>query len=101
MKELEDSYEKVEWLKEILAQLIVNPTAVPNYTLANGLVRYKGRLVVGDDTILKEKILKALHCSPIGGHSGICATYQKVKQLFFWPKQKTEVLKFVMTCVVC
>ena len=39
MKELEESYEKIELLKEILAQLVVNPIAVPNYTLVNGLMR--------------------------------------------------------------
>ena len=76
MIELAKSYEKTEWLKEIIAQLVVNPT---NYILVNGLIRYKGRLVVGDDTTLKDKILKALHCSLIGGYSGIRATYQKVK----------------------
>ena len=84
MKELEESYEQFEWLKEILAQLVVHPIVVLGYTLTNGLVRYKGQLVVGNDISLKDKILKALHCSPVGGHSRICATYQKVKQLFFW-----------------
>ena len=39
MTELADSYGKTEWLKEILAQLVVNPTAIPKYTLANGLMR--------------------------------------------------------------
>ena len=102
MKELEESYEKAGWLREILAQLVVNPTVVLDYTLTNGLVRYKGRLVVGDDPTLKEKILKALHCSPAGGHSGIRVTYQKVNQLFFFlSRQKIEVLEFVMACAEC
>ena len=50
MKELEASYGQSEWLKDILARLMVQPTAVAGYTLSNGLVRYKGRLVVGNDT---------------------------------------------------
>ena len=84
-----------------MAQLVVQPTTMADYTLSNGLIRYKGRLVVGDDSALKDKILRALHCSPLGGHLRIRATYQKVKQLFFWPKQKADVMKFVMSCVVC
>lgn len=83
MGELEASYDQSEWLQGILTQLAIQPTAIAYYTLSNGLIRYKGRLVVGDDSALKERIVGALHASPVGGHSGIKATYQKVKQLFF------------------
>ena len=71
MTKLEASYGQFEWLQGIMAQLAVQPIAIADYTLSNGLVRYKGRLVVGDDSALKDKILWALHCSPLGGHSGI------------------------------
>ena len=50
---------------------------------------------------LKRKILQALHESPLGGHSGIQNTYLRVKQLFHWPRLKTEVKDFVLACDTC
>ena len=76
------SYESDEQTETLLEQLIIDPASKEGYTLANGVMRLKGRLVVGNCTELKKKILRALHESPIGGHSGVQNTYHKVKQLF-------------------
>jgi hypothetical protein len=35
--------------------------------LHQGLLRYKGRIWVGNDTVLQHKIIEALHDSPVGG----------------------------------
>lgn len=37
----------------------------------------------------------------MGGHSGIHATYHRVKSLFAWPKLKQTVTTFVQQCQVC
>jgi len=59
-------------MKKILEQLVLDPNSKPGYTLQNsGVLRYKGRIVVGDCPQLKDKILHALHESPLGGHSWI------------------------------
>jgi hypothetical protein len=50
---------------------------------------------------MHNKVLVALHNSPLGGHSGFPVTYQKVKQLFVWPGLKKYVQQFVQTCSVC
>jgi transposase InsO family protein len=42
-----------------------------------------------------------LHASGLGGHSGVKATYQKVKALFAWPHLKQVVQDYVATCSVC
>ena len=80
--------------------MLVQPGNPLGYTLARGLVRYKGRLVVRDDQSLKERIFKALHCSPLGGHFGVWVTYEKVKQLFFYLGQKKDVVQFVLSCPI-
>jgi hypothetical protein len=46
-------------------------------------------------------VLQALHSSGLGGHSGINATYQKVKALFAWPNLKEDVKDYVTKCQVC
>jgi len=84
-QEVTTSYEKGGWTKELLEQLILNPNSRQGFTLSNGLMRYKGRLVIGDREILRGKILDSLHGSLVGGHSGMQNTYHRVKQLFYWP----------------
>jgi hypothetical protein len=37
----------------------------------------------------------------MGGHSGIKATYQRIKKIFYWPKLKAAVEAFVIECLVC
>ena len=87
-QEVSASYEVDVTAKELLQQLVVNPTAKPGYTLVNGIIRYQGRMVLGNDKRLKHKVIDALHNSPVGGHSGIVNTYHKVRQLFQWPGLK-------------
>ena len=44
---------------------------------------------VGNNSTAQQHILTALHASGIRGHSGITATYARVKHLFAWPGMKT------------
>lgn len=46
-------------------------------------------------------MLQAFHSSPIGGHSGIQATYQRVKKLSHWTGIKQAVENFVQQCQIC
>jgi transposase InsO family protein len=81
--------------------LVVDLAVVPNFTLHDGLLRYKDRIWVSEDTHLQHRIVEALHSSPLGGHSGIPVTYNHLKKLFAWTKLKPFVQKFVQECQVC
>jgi hypothetical protein len=67
----------------LISQLSVNPDAIPHYTLVNGVLRFKNRIWLGKDKHLQLQLLTAFHSSALGGHSGIPATYNKLKQYFF------------------
>jgi len=101
IKEVVQSYEQIEWVKALLPKLAIQIVRVQRYSLSNGLIMFQGRLVVEEDKELKTKIPKSLHYSPLGGHLGIKATYHKVRQLFFWPKHKKDVVEFVLACEMC
>ena len=68
-------------LKQHLLQL-QQGLSVPHFSLVNGLLRRKGKLVVGSDEALKRKILEWGHSSSVGGHSGRDATLRRLKSLF-------------------
>jgi hypothetical protein len=68
--------------RDLLSKLYIDPSALNHFALQDGLIRYKGRMWLGPDVHLKRRVLSALHCLPIGGHSGVPVTYSCVKKLF-------------------
>lgn len=79
-----------------------NTTGTDNgYTIEAGLVRYKGRICVGAGNDIRSKILESFHASSISGHSGMRATYHRIKKLFYWLRLKKNVELFVAECPVC
>lgn len=71
------------------------------YTLQDGLIRFKGRVWLGANSALQTKLISAFHASAVGGHSGVQATYQRIKRLFAWHGLKRAVTDFVRQCDVC
>lgn len=61
-----DSYEGDAFAQELLTKLSVDPVAVSHFSFKDGLLRYKGRLWVGNDPALRHQLLQALHSSPVG-----------------------------------
>jgi hypothetical protein len=49
---------------------------------------------------LRAKILALLHSLAIGRHSGIKATYQRIRRIFHWPNLRKSVEDFASQCAV-
>ncbi|CAD6258053.1 unnamed protein product [Miscanthus lutarioriparius] len=47
LSDVASSYSDSPLAQEILSQLAVNPAALPQYSLSNGVIRYKGRIWLG------------------------------------------------------
>ncbi|KAL0440158.1 UNVERIFIED_CONTAM: hypothetical protein Slati_2498800 [Sesamum latifolium] len=62
-----------------------------------GVLRRNGRICVGSHGGVREKIIKSMHDSALGGHSGN-GTYQRIKPLFYWPTLKGDVNTWVKEC---
>lgn len=48
-----------------------------------GVIYKKRKVYIGKEGDLRDKIVREVHGSAIGGHSGILATYQRIKRYFF------------------
>lgn len=81
--------------------LLQKAETVTDYTLHASIIRYKGKILVGNDKNLQEQLIAALHSSPVGGHSGMRATYQRIKGIFYWPGMKQHVETYIASCPVC
>lgn len=85
----------------LIAKLSIDPAVVPNFTLSEGVLKFKNRMWIGPDTELQQQLITACHSSALGGHSGIPVTYQHMKRLFAWTRMKSDISKFVSACLVC
>jgi transposase InsO family protein len=101
IEEIANSYEQDEKASELVAKLSVTPSDDTGFALNNGLLRYKGKIWVGNVQSLKTKIMHALHSGPLGGHSGIPVTIRRIKQYFVWSGLTKDVQTFVSTFQIC
>lgn len=76
-------------------------TAVPGYTLQNGILRYHDKIVVSTTGNLRSQLIATIHASSVGGHSGIQATTQRAKLYFYWPGMAKEIENFIRECDIC
>jgi len=101
LENLQEGYHSDPETMQLLTELAVSSENSKGYSLQNGIIRYKGRVWIGHNTLAQNHILQALHSSGVGGHSGIHATYHRVKALFAWPHLKASVTAYVQACSVC
>jgi hypothetical protein len=99
--ELQQQYDSDPQAQDILAKLSISSSAVPNFSLHQGIIRYNGKIWLGSYKPLQSKIFAALHASAIGGHSGSPATYHRIKHLFYWPSMKSDILLWVQSYATC
>ncbi|XP_039811744.1 ubiquitin fusion degradation protein 1 homolog [Panicum virgatum] len=84
----------------MITKLSLHPDSVPNFTQTRGVLCHKHRIWQGTCS-LHRQVIEAMHSSALGGHSGIPATYHRLKQYFSWPGMKASVQAFVRSCTVC
>lgn len=101
VQKVEASYKCDYFFSKILSAKLVDPTTYPDFTLEQGLIRYKGRLAVGYDAVMRAKILAEMHDFSYGGHSGILGTYMRVKPIFYWPQLRGDMEKLVQSYDIC
>lgn len=85
----------------MISQLSLDPIVVSRFTLSDGLMRYKGRIWLGADNSPQTRVVLALHCSALCGHSGMSVTYARVKNFFARKNMKPYIQKFDQECQTC
>lgn len=49
----------------------------------------------------RQDVLKLCHDSPTAAHFGFFKTYKRVCELYYWPKMKKDIQKYVRMCKTC
>lgn len=78
-----------------------DPSSLPNYSLRDGLLFFKGRLMLSKSSSLIQTLLAEFHDTPIGGHSGFTKTYKRLAGSFFWKGMKQHIMDYICRCDIC
>ncbi|XP_026433073.1 uncharacterized protein LOC113330481 [Papaver somniferum] len=96
-----NSYTNDAVASTLIPQILVNPSAVSNFTYLEGILIFKGRIYVGTNSNLRQHILHSIHSSAIGGHFGIHGSYVRAKTYFYWKDLNQDNLMLVSQCETC
>jgi hypothetical protein len=96
-----NSYTTNPTAQQLLKQLAISSPDTNGYSLDKGVIWHKGKVWIGQNSALQTKLISVCHSSVIGGHSGIAATYHRLKRHFFWKGMKIDVESFVKQCTIC
>src|ERR1043165_10260753 len=64
-------------------------------------MRFGDRVCVPDVAEIRKSILEEGHRSRLSIHPGATKMYHDLKNLFWWPGMKKEIVEFVYACLVC
>jgi xanthine dehydrogenase molybdopterin-binding subunit B len=65
------------------------------------IVVIEERVCIPDNKALKEEILKEAYKSKFNIHPGSTKMYKNLKEFYWWPKMKNEVVEYVAKCSIC
>jgi hypothetical protein len=82
LQEVLNSYATDSHAQDLLTQLAVVSLNGQGYSLHQGIIRLGQQIWVGDNSALRTKLITQFHSTAIGGHSGVHATYMRIKKLF-------------------
>lgn len=101
IQDIQNSYEGDIQAHKMLSMIGTDSDPNRTYSLESGILRYKGRIYVGDSNSIRTILLQDYHSSAFGRHLGIRATYQRIKGLFYWPGLKKKVENYIRECPMC
>jgi hypothetical protein len=71
-----------------LQEQVVVQSNDSDYSLTDGVIRYKDKIWIGQNLALQTKLITSFHGKALGGHSGIQTTYHRLKKMFYWQGMK-------------
>lgn len=101
IQEVLNSYTTDIQAQQLKQRLAIHSPDEQGYSLDKGLIWHKGKIWIGNNSTLQTKLIAACHSSALGGHSGIAASYSRLKKYFAWKGIKQDVENFVKQCAVC
>lgn len=75
-------------LSQLSSQIQSDPTSMSQYVQREGLVLFKGRLILPKTSAIIPALVAEFHSTAIRGHSGFTKTYKRQAVNFYWKGMK-------------
>lgn len=82
-------------LQEIVRDLFIDPALHSKFSIHQGTLLYKGRLVLSSESKLLPAIVHSYHDSVLGGHSGFLRTYKRITAELYWSGMKGMIKHYM------
>jgi hypothetical protein len=74
------------------------PAHILTNTWENDHLNRKGKVVVGKDPKLQNKLISMFHDSTVGGHLGMTITSKTIEGMFYWKGQQKHIRQYIRKC---
>ena len=71
------------------------------YSLKDGILYWKGQILVSDRNELRERITQMIHEHPLIGHPGVRRTMMTIQRQYYWPGMRKLIERCVRNCHIC
>ncbi|KAL4557540.1 hypothetical protein LXL04_035721 [Taraxacum kok-saghyz] len=88
-------------LQKIISDLTTNPSSHSGFSLLNGKLYHKGKLVIPATSKWIPQLITEFHDSPSGGHSGFYRTYRRLAAQIYWIGMTKSIKDYVRACDTC
>lgn len=98
-----------KWYRDMLSKILVNPDLYPSFRV-EGEIIYKHVFSKNDSasdwkivvpTANRLEILRQFHDTETAAHFGAFKTLHRVSELYYWPKMRDSVDRYIKACKVC
>ena len=72
---------------------------IPEFTIKDGILKFRNRLCVPNNPELRKELLKESHDSVLTTHPGSTKMYQDLKSHFWWSGMKRDIAEYVARCL--
>jgi len=73
----------------------VEEGTAPDFSLSDGILRFRNRLCVANNPGLRRELLQESHNSAFSSHPGSTKMYQDLKTHYWWPGMKKDIAEYV------
>ncbi|GKB03805.1 transposon Tf2-1 polyprotein, partial [Tanacetum coccineum] len=87
--------------KRLITEVTNDPQSRTGFSLVNGKLYHKERLVIPATSPWISQLLEEFHSSPNGGHSGFYRTYRRLASIIYWLGITKSVREFFRACDTC
>lgn len=101
------------WHQRMMTRVTAQPLRFPKWRIQDNKLykyvtcTYPGLREAGDYWKLvipktkRSSLLQEFHAGTISCHAGIYKTYERLKESFYWPRMKADVVRFLRKCTTC